>query len=54
VIVTHGGPIRLVAADALAIPQRALFRLDQSFACLSVIDWIEGSPIVPLLNAATT
>lgn len=53
-IVTHGGPIRLVAAEALAMPQRALFRLDQSLAGLSVIDWVEGSPIVRLLNAART
>lgn len=54
-IVSHGGPIRIVVADALAMPQRALFRLDQSFAGLTVIDyWIEGSPIVRLLNAATT
>ena len=52
-IVSHGGPIRIVVADALAMPQRALFRLDQSFAGLSVIDWIDGSPIVRLLNAST-
>jgi broad specificity phosphatase PhoE len=53
-IVSHGGPIRIVVADALAVPTRALFRIDQSFAGLSVIDWIEGSPIVRLLNAPTT
>lgn len=53
-VVSHGGPVRIVVADALAMPPRALFRIDQSFAGLSVIDWIEGSPIVRLLNAATT
>ncbi len=52
-IISHGGPIRIVVADALAMPPRALFRLDQSFTGLSVIDWIEGSPIVRLLNAST-
>lgn len=52
-IVSHGGPIRIVVADALAMPLRALFRLDQTFTGLSVIDWIEGSPIVRLLNAST-
>jgi alpha-ribazole phosphatase len=51
-IVSHGGPIRIVVADALAMPPRALFRVDQSFTGLSVIDWIEGSPIVRLLNAS--
>jgi broad specificity phosphatase PhoE len=53
VIVSHGGPIRIVVADALAMPRRALFRLDQSFTGLSVIDWIEDSPIVRLHNAST-
>lgn len=52
-IISHGGPIRIVVAAALAMPPRALFRLDQSFTGLSVIDWIEGSPIVRLLNAST-
>lgn len=52
-IVSHGGPIGIVVADALAIPLRALFRLDQSFTGRSVIDWIEGSPIVRLLDAST-
>jgi alpha-ribazole phosphatase len=52
-LVTHGGPIRVVVADALAMPTCALFRLDQSFTGLSVTDWIEGSPIVRLLNAVT-
>lgn len=53
-VVSHGGPVRIAVADALVMPPRALFRIDQSFAGLSVIDWIEGSPIVRLLNAATT
>jgi broad specificity phosphatase PhoE len=51
-IVTHGGPIRIVVADALAMPPRELFRLDQSHAGFSVIDWIEDSPIMRLHNAS--
>jgi len=50
-IVSHGGPIRVLVADTLAMPPRALFRLDQAFTGLSVIDWIEGAPTVRLLNA---
>jgi len=50
-LVTHGGPIRVVIADALAMPTSALFRLDQSFAGLSVIDWVDGHPLLKLLNA---
>lgn len=52
-IVSHGGPIRIVIADALGMPPRALFRLDQSLAGVSVVDWIDGVPLVRLLNAAT-
>lgn len=52
-IVSHGGPIRIVVAEALAMPPHALFRVDQSFTGLSVIDWIDNSPIVRLLNACT-
>ena len=35
------------------MPPRALLRIDHSFTGLSVIDRIEGSPIVRLLNAST-
>ena len=47
---THGGVVRAVVSECLAIPAAAIFRLDQSYGGLTVVDWIEESPIVRLLN----
>jgi hypothetical protein len=41
-------------ADCLSMPDEAIFRLDQSYAALSIIDWIDSTPIVRLLNAQPT
>jgi len=51
-IVAHGGVNRVVLADALALPDDAIFRLDQPYCALSVIDWIDGAPLVRALNAS--
>lgn len=50
-IVAHGGPLRIVVADALAMPAHTLFRIDQDHAATSVVDWLEETPVVRLLNA---
>lgn len=50
-LVAHGGPLRVVIADALAMPATALFRLDHSHAAVSVVDWHDDTPAVRLLNA---
>ena len=51
-IVAHGGVNRVVLADALGLPDDAIFRLDQPYCALSVIDWIDGSPLVRAMNAS--
>jgi broad specificity phosphatase PhoE len=51
-IVAHGGVNRVVLADALDLPDDAIFRLDQPYCALSVIDWIDGSPLVRAVNAS--
>jgi broad specificity phosphatase PhoE len=51
-IVAHGGVNRVVLADALGLPDDAIFRLDQPYCALSVIDWIDGSPLVRAVNAS--
>jgi broad specificity phosphatase PhoE len=51
-IVAHGGVNRVVLADALGLPDHAIFRLDQPYCALSVIDWIDGSPLVRAVNAS--
>ena len=51
-IVAHGGVNRVVLADALGLPDDAIFRLDQPYCALSVIDWIDGSSLVRAMNAS--
>jgi alpha-ribazole phosphatase len=50
-VVAHGGVVRVVLAEALELPDTALFRLDQPYGALSVVDWIEGVPIVRVAGA---
>ena len=51
-IVTHGGVVRVVLADALGLADEAIFRLGQSHGGVSVVDWLEEAPVVRLVNAA--
>ena len=50
-IVAHGGVVRVVLADALGLADEAIFRLGQSHGGVSVVDWLEGAPVVRLVNA---
>lgn len=54
VVVSHGGVLRVMLADCLAMPDEAIFRLDQAYGGLSVIDWIDHTPIVRVINAQPT
>jgi broad specificity phosphatase PhoE len=49
-VVAHAGSIRAALAAWLGIADEAIFRLDQRTASVNVVDWIEGTPIVRLLN----
>jgi broad specificity phosphatase PhoE len=49
-IVTHAGSIRAALAAWLGIDGDAIFRIDQRTASVNVVDWVEGTPIVRLLN----
>jgi ribonuclease H / adenosylcobalamin/alpha-ribazole phosphatase len=48
---THAVVIRAILADALAMPPDALFRLDQSYGGISVVEWFDGNPFVRVVNA---
>jgi broad specificity phosphatase PhoE len=48
--VTHAGSIRAALAGWLDIASNAIFRIDQRTASVNVVDWIEGAPVVRLLN----
>jgi alpha-ribazole phosphatase/probable phosphoglycerate mutase len=49
-LVIHGGPARVLLADALGLPAAQLFRIDQSHCGVSVIDRIDGTPLVRIIN----
>ena len=49
-IVSHGGVNRIALATALELDARRIFRLDQAYACVNVIDYIGDEPLVRLIN----
>jgi alpha-ribazole phosphatase/probable phosphoglycerate mutase len=49
-VVSHGSINRILVAEALAIPDSLIFRLDQSYASLNIIDYLPESPLVRLVN----
>jgi alpha-ribazole phosphatase len=52
VVVTHGGVVRAGVAGWLELPDHAIFRLDQSYCGVTIVEWVEETPIVRLLNSA--
>jgi broad specificity phosphatase PhoE len=50
VVVTHAGAIRAALAQWLLIADEALFRIDQRFASVNVVDWVDHLPLVRLVN----
>ena len=53
-VVAHGGVTRAILADALAMPDEAIFRLDQPYGAISVVDWIDGAAVVRAVNLGFT
>ena len=49
-VVTHAGPIRAALGAWLGMLDEATFRLDQRFAAVNVVDWVEGVPMLRLVN----
>jgi alpha-ribazole phosphatase len=50
-VVSHGGVIRAILADALAMPDEAIFRLDVRYAGVSIVEWSGTTPTVRLVNS---
>jgi alpha-ribazole phosphatase len=46
----HAGPARVLLADALGLAPANLFRIDLSHAGVSVIDHLDGTQVVRLIN----
>ena len=44
--------VRTVLAHWLGMPDEAIVRIDVGIATVSVVEWLDGTPVVRLLNAA--
>jgi broad specificity phosphatase PhoE len=53
-IVSHGGVGRILLGEALGLDARHLFRMEQSYGAVSVIDYYGAAPLVRLFNAVPT
>jgi broad specificity phosphatase PhoE len=51
-LVVHGGVTRAIVAASLSMPDEALFRLDQGYGAVSVVDWLGETPVLRVLNAS--
>ncbi|HTX36802.1 MAG TPA: alpha-ribazole phosphatase [Bryobacteraceae bacterium] len=51
-LITHGGAIRVILAEALGMPPGNLFRIAQRYGALNRIHYMEGIPVVELVNAS--
>lgn len=49
-IVSHGGVNRVLICELLGIPLEDIFRVDQDFGCLNVIELWDNYPIAKLIN----
>jgi broad specificity phosphatase PhoE len=50
VAISHAGAIRAALATWLSVAADASFRIDQSFGAVNVVDWLDGTPFVRLVN----
>jgi alpha-ribazole phosphatase/probable phosphoglycerate mutase len=49
-VVAHAGVNRVILSEALGVPFNNLFRLDQSYGCLNIIDYFPDLAVVRLIN----
>lgn len=49
-LVAHGGVNRVILCHALGLALQNLARIDQAYACLNIIDYFDGMPVVRLFN----
>jgi alpha-ribazole phosphatase len=51
VVVSHGGVNRAILSAVLGTLGDAVFRIGQGYACISIVDYFDGAPVVTLLNS---
>jgi len=50
IIIAHAGVNRVILSQALGLPLDHLFRLDQNYGCLNIIDYFPDMAVVRLIN----
>jgi broad specificity phosphatase PhoE len=49
-VVAHGGVNRVVLCHFMGTPLEHIFRVEQDFACVNIIHFADGYPVIKLLN----
>ncbi len=49
-IIAHGGVNRIILCHFLGIPLENIFRIEQDYGCMNIIEFWEGYPVIKLLN----
>ena len=49
-VVAHGGVNRIILCHIMGIPLENIFRIEQDFAAVNIIEFWEKYPVVKLLN----
>ncbi|MGH3023712.1 MAG: alpha-ribazole phosphatase, partial [Gaiellaceae bacterium] len=49
-VVAHGGVVRVVLAEVLELPERAIFRFGLDFGGVTVVDWLDGTAVMRAVN----
>ncbi len=49
-VVAHGGVNRVALCHLMGVPLENIFRVEQDFACVNIIEFHNGFPVVRLLN----
>lgn len=49
-ITAHGGINRVILCNLLNIPLENIFKIEQDFACVNIIDFYDDYPVLKLLN----
>lgn len=50
IVTAHGGINRVILCNILGIPLENIFRIEQEFACLNIVEFYEHYPVVKLIN----
>jgi alpha-ribazole phosphatase/probable phosphoglycerate mutase len=49
-LVVHGGVNRVILCNALGLDLRNMFRINQDYGCLNIIDYLPDTTVVRLMN----